>query len=377
MGNYVTLKPHQVGKNLIVDTESHRRRRATAAWSRLATPGQYPRRPPPTPRPPARRKPPRPRTAPAARPRPPRPDPRPCPTDPAPPQRPPPEPPTSADCRIPSLPRFCPPFRITSPARRGEPATRRGSTAELRRHPRGLPLVRSPAPFSAPLPAARAPLLRRPAPLRTPPGHILEPTGGPAGQRPATCQLEGKAVRAGRCGPQRRQDREPGSVRCHNRARPEVPSAFLVDDVLVLDSLRERLLTDSFSGQKPRARVGSRRAPGSARTGAESASCGAHDRSLPHAMHPRSLPTGNRVATSTGKIMSRGVVRDGRGFVEFVVPDGDLQQRRDLEWSGRYQFRLCDGGVLCCSARLRTCCSARLRTCKWGRPGGRARGRWW
>ncbi|MFE1987653.1 hypothetical protein [Streptomyces mirabilis] len=50
------------------------------------------------------------------------------------------------------------------------------------------------------------------------------------------------------------------------------------------------------------------------------------------------------VATITGKITSRGVLRDGCGFVELVLPDGDPQQRRDLERAGRYQYRLYDGG---------------------------------
>ncbi|MGW5096312.1 hypothetical protein ACWEQ1_17260 [Streptomyces nodosus] len=52
------------------------------------------------------------------------------------------------------------------------------------------------------------------------------------------------------------------------------------------------------------------------------------------------------VATITGKLTSRGVLRDGCGFVELVLPDGDPQQRRDLERSTRYQYRLYDGGVL-------------------------------
>ncbi|MDX3528214.1 hypothetical protein P1P75_17660 [Streptomyces sp. ID05-39B] len=52
------------------------------------------------------------------------------------------------------------------------------------------------------------------------------------------------------------------------------------------------------------------------------------------------------VATITGKITSRGVLVDGRGFVELVLPDGDPQQRRDLERAGRYQYRLYDGGTL-------------------------------
>ncbi|MFD4528445.1 hypothetical protein ACFWP7_31905 [Streptomyces sp. NPDC058470] len=52
------------------------------------------------------------------------------------------------------------------------------------------------------------------------------------------------------------------------------------------------------------------------------------------------------VATITGKITSRGVLVDGRGFVELVLPDGDPQQRRVLERAGTYQYRLYGGGVL-------------------------------
>ncbi|MGW7046403.1 hypothetical protein ACWGDT_27690 [Streptomyces avermitilis] len=52
------------------------------------------------------------------------------------------------------------------------------------------------------------------------------------------------------------------------------------------------------------------------------------------------------VATITGKITLRGVLRDGSGFVELVLPDGDPQQRRDVERAGRYQYRLYSGGQL-------------------------------
>ncbi|WP_019074430.1 hypothetical protein [Streptomyces hokutonensis] len=52
------------------------------------------------------------------------------------------------------------------------------------------------------------------------------------------------------------------------------------------------------------------------------------------------------VATITGKITSRGVLVDGRGFVELVLPDGDPQQRRDLERAGTYRYRLYDDGRL-------------------------------
>lgn len=50
--------------------------------------------------------------------------------------------------------------------------------------------------------------------------------------------------------------------------------------------------------------------------------------------------------TITGKITSRGVLRDGRGFAELVLPDGDPQQRRDLERAKWYQYRLYRGGAL-------------------------------
>jgi len=52
------------------------------------------------------------------------------------------------------------------------------------------------------------------------------------------------------------------------------------------------------------------------------------------------------VATITGKITSRGVLVNGNGFVELVLPDGDPQQRRDLERATWYQYRLYEGGVL-------------------------------
>lgn len=50
--------------------------------------------------------------------------------------------------------------------------------------------------------------------------------------------------------------------------------------------------------------------------------------------------------TITGKITSRGVVRDGSGFAELVLPDGDPQQRRDLERAKWFQYRLYDDGTL-------------------------------
>jgi hypothetical protein len=58
------------------------------------------------------------------------------------------------------------------------------------------------------------------------------------------------------------------------------------------------------------------------------------------------LIAGTLAVTITGKITSRGVVRDGRGFAELVLPDGDPQQRRDLERAAWFQYRLYEGGVL-------------------------------
>lgn len=69
--------------------------------------------------------------------------------------------------------------------------------------------------------------------------------------------------------------------RRRGRARPEVPPAFPGDDVRSLDFPQECTRLDSFGGQQPRGGVGRRRAPGGARTGAESTSRGAHDGSLP------------------------------------------------------------------------------------------------
>ncbi|MFB0629406.1 hypothetical protein [Streptomyces sp. AB3(2024)] len=50
--------------------------------------------------------------------------------------------------------------------------------------------------------------------------------------------------------------------------------------------------------------------------------------------------------TITGRITSQGVLRDGCGLVELTLPDADPQQRRDLEWSKRYQYNLYVGGAL-------------------------------
>ncbi|MFF4361159.1 hypothetical protein [Streptomyces sp. NPDC001604] len=52
------------------------------------------------------------------------------------------------------------------------------------------------------------------------------------------------------------------------------------------------------------------------------------------------LTIGTTSVTITGNITSRGVVRDGRGFVELTLPDADPQQRRDLERAASYRYEL-------------------------------------
>ncbi|NEB01906.1 hypothetical protein [Streptomyces sp. SID13726] len=60
------------------------------------------------------------------------------------------------------------------------------------------------------------------------------------------------------------------------------------------------------------------------------------------------------VMTITGAVVSRGVLREGYGFVELVLPDGDPQQRRDLERAASYQYRVyVDGALLYSSPPLR------------------------
>lgn len=44
--------------------------------------------------------------------------------------------------------------------------------------------------------------------------------------------------------------------------------------------------------------------------------------------------------TAVGAIVVQGVLKDGRGFVELVLPDGDPQQRRDLEKETEFQYWL-------------------------------------
>lgn len=54
-----------------------------------------------------------------------------------------------------------------------------------------------------------------------------------------------------------------------------------------------------------------------------------------------------------GKIMTRGVLSDGRGFAEIVLPDADPQQRRDLERAGRFQYEVyLEGRLLYSSPEL-------------------------
>lgn len=42
----------------------------------------------------------------------------------------------------------------------------------------------------------------------------------------------------------------------------------------------------------------------------------------------------------TGKIVSQGVFRDGRGFVELTLPDADPEQQRELERAQWYHYEL-------------------------------------
>ncbi|WP_329595868.1 hypothetical protein OG195_44685 (plasmid) [Streptomyces sp. NBC_01362] len=58
------------------------------------------------------------------------------------------------------------------------------------------------------------------------------------------------------------------------------------------------------------------------------------------------VTTNTTSMTITGSVTSQGVLRDGRGFVELTLPDGDPQQRRDLERARSYQYRLYRDGVL-------------------------------
>lgn len=52
------------------------------------------------------------------------------------------------------------------------------------------------------------------------------------------------------------------------------------------------------------------------------------------------LTTDTVSLTIAGSIMSRGVLRDGRGFVELTLSDTDPQQRRDLQRATWYQYKL-------------------------------------
>ncbi|MEU4506960.1 hypothetical protein [Streptomyces sp. NPDC024089] len=50
--------------------------------------------------------------------------------------------------------------------------------------------------------------------------------------------------------------------------------------------------------------------------------------------------------TAVGAITVQGVLKDGRGFVELVLPDADPQQRRQLEKVTQLQYWLYRDGVL-------------------------------
>ncbi|MFJ4276111.1 hypothetical protein ACIP29_36845 [Streptomyces coelicoflavus] len=67
--------------------------------------------------------------------------------------------------------------------------------------------------------------------------------------------------------------------------------------------------------------------------------------------HPIKADTVHVVAdtlavTMTGSIVCQGILREGLGLVELVLPDADPQQRRDLERATRYTFELRRGGTL-------------------------------
>ncbi|MFF5282459.1 hypothetical protein [Streptomyces sp. NPDC013171] len=52
------------------------------------------------------------------------------------------------------------------------------------------------------------------------------------------------------------------------------------------------------------------------------------------------ITIGNDLLVFAGKISTQGILRDGRGYAELVLPDADPQQRRDLERAGRYTYTL-------------------------------------
>ncbi|MFG3112881.1 hypothetical protein ACGF4C_00615 [Streptomyces sp. NPDC048197] len=58
------------------------------------------------------------------------------------------------------------------------------------------------------------------------------------------------------------------------------------------------------------------------------------------------LITATISVTITGDILSQGVLRDGRGFVELTLPDADPQQRRALEHATRFEYWLYRRGAL-------------------------------
>ncbi|WP_328499696.1 hypothetical protein OG828_48690 [Streptomyces sp. NBC_00457] len=68
----------------------------------------------------------------------------------------------------------------------------------------------------------------------------------------------------------------------------------------------------------------------------------------PIPMHGDTVQVTTDITTVTiaGSITSQGVVRGGKGFVELTLPDGDPQQRRDLERAKWYQYKLYRGSEL-------------------------------
>lgn len=64
------------------------------------------------------------------------------------------------------------------------------------------------------------------------------------------------------------------------------------------------------------------------------------------------LTADTATVTFTGNVTSRGVLREGRGFVELTLPDVDPQQRRNVEWAKQFRYELYCGGALLYSSPL-------------------------
>lgn len=58
------------------------------------------------------------------------------------------------------------------------------------------------------------------------------------------------------------------------------------------------------------------------------------------------ITTDRSSVTIAGSITSQGILHDGCGFVELMLPDANPQQRRDLEWSKQFQYDLFLRGAL-------------------------------